>query len=180
MFISWTARPSSQPLCVRENGTLCATVVLNSSVLISALLDVLDPSWPLWRRQVRHRMSVVIFYFSLFIMFGTNKVGSGESAITSDGRYFAITNLASAVQVYEIVPTGLRISHTFSSPSADSSNYPLQICFAECESLIVSGSDSGELRAWELATGKKFVLSHGEQRMILLLRDPTVFSCILF
>ncbi|EJD33160.1 hypothetical protein AURDEDRAFT_131824 [Auricularia subglabra TFB-10046 SS5] len=120
-----------------DRHTILATAIHEGQCI---LVDVLSPSKPLWRRRLRHRI--------------------GESAISRDCRYLSITNLASAVQVYEVIPTGVRLLHEFSSPTKTSNNFPLQTCFAEAGSLVLAGSDNGEVRAWDLRSGKKTLFNH--------------------
>ncbi|EJD51574.1 WD40 repeat-like protein [Auricularia subglabra TFB-10046 SS5] len=120
-----------------DRHTILATAIHEGQCI---LLDVLSPSKPLWRRKLRHRI--------------------GESAVSPDGTLLAITNLAAAVQVYEIVPTGLRLLHEFSSPMNTANNFPLQTCFAEIQGCVAAGSDNGEVRLWRLSSGAQLSLLH--------------------
>ncbi|EJD33574.1 WD40 repeat-like protein [Auricularia subglabra TFB-10046 SS5] len=124
-----------------DRHTLLATALYEGHCI---LLDVLEPSKPLWRRRLSQMIS-----------------RSGEAALSSDGRYLTITNLASAVQVHEILPSGIRLWKEFASPARSSNNFPTQTCFAEFQKLVISGSDNGEVRLWNAQTNERFALSHG-------------------
>lgn len=87
---------------------------------------------------------------------------SGESAVSRDSKYFVTTTLQNTVRVYSITPTGLTLLHAFPSPNAVSGNFPLQVCFAEGGATVVSGSDNGELRMWNLSSGRKTTIVHEE------------------
>ncbi|EJD43504.1 hypothetical protein AURDEDRAFT_167580 [Auricularia subglabra TFB-10046 SS5] len=113
-----------------------------------ALYDLADRTRPLWRRRLGHRI--------------------GESAISPDGRYLALTNLANAVQIHEITPTGIRLFRTFESPVDMACNYPLQVCFAEAQNKVVSGSGNGEVRLWDISDGKKETLMHSSSSRLPL------------
>ncbi|KZV96485.1 WD40 repeat-like protein [Exidia glandulosa HHB12029] len=123
-----------------DRQTIMATAIQEGEC---ALIDVSEPRLPLWRRKLRHRI--------------------GEATLSSDGKHFAVTTLASSVRVYEIAATGLKLVRELQAPNRVASNFPLQVCFAEANSLLVSGSDKGEVRLWELATGCGTVLRHSSR-----------------
>ncbi|EJD33037.1 WD40 repeat-like protein [Auricularia subglabra TFB-10046 SS5] len=112
---------------------------------VCVLLDVADGNRPLWYRKLNHRI--------------------GESAVSPDCRFFVATDLAGSVKMYLVTPTGLRQFRTFSSPVDMARNCPFQVCFAEDQSLLVSGSGCGEVRIWNVQTGKKTVLMHGRPKL---------------
>ncbi|KZV82302.1 WD40 repeat-like protein [Exidia glandulosa HHB12029] len=120
-----------------DRQTIMATAIHEGEC---ALIDVREPAYPLWRRTLRHRI--------------------GESALSTNGQYFAVTTLASSVRVYEVGATGLKLVREVQAPNRVASNFPLQICFAESQSMIISGSDRGEIRLWEVTTGNAVVLRH--------------------
>lgn len=91
-----------------------------------------------------------------------DKLCSGESAVSPDGRCLAVTTLQSTVRVYEITATGLALLHDFPSPTDVAGNFPLQVSFAEFQKLLISGSDNGELRLWALGNGQKTALIHDD------------------
>ncbi|EJD41648.1 WD40 repeat-like protein [Auricularia subglabra TFB-10046 SS5] len=91
---------------------------------------------------------------------------SGESALSSNGKFLSVTNLAAAVLVYEILPVGLRLLHEYPSPTDTSNNFPLQTCFVESQAVVVAGSDNGEVRLWELDSGKHQLLLHDASSLV--------------
>ncbi|EJD32705.1 hypothetical protein AURDEDRAFT_178197 [Auricularia subglabra TFB-10046 SS5] len=97
----------------------------------------------------------------------------GESALSADNRLLAITDLAGAVKIYEILPTGLRLFRTFSSPVDKACNYPLQVCFAESQSIIVSGSGSGENDELQL-TITKYARDSDRDGQTVNMDEPTL------
>lgn len=75
---------------------------------------------------------------------------------------FAVTTLQNSVRIYGITMTGLTLLHDFPSSGSLSGNFPLKICFAEDNSLVVSGSDNGQVRMWRLSSGKQRALIHSK------------------
>lgn len=120
-----------------DRQTLLATTITEGECV---LLDLLEPSRPLWRRTLPHRI--------------------GEATVSADGRYLAVTTLASSVRIYEISATGPNLLHNFFAPSRPASNFPLQICFAESQALVVAGTDTGLINVWDLNSEMLTALQH--------------------
>ncbi|EJD50277.1 hypothetical protein AURDEDRAFT_121875 [Auricularia subglabra TFB-10046 SS5] len=99
-------------------------------------------------------------------------LAAGEAALSSDSKYLSITTLACAVAIYEIIPTGLRAFREFASPIAAMNNFPMQTCFSEFQNFVVTGSDDGQVRLWNMRTGQKTVLKHDGFALILGLSLP--------